>query len=226
MLDRLPPVSPRWLAVLGAGFAGIVLAAWASAAPLAGAWSMPAVSGLDRAAWAWGGAHLGAGGFAAMRLVSDLHGTAGILVLAVLGAATWDRLGRPEAALRLLAAVPAGMLLNVVVKLVVHRTRPEWGDPLALPDSASFPSGHVAETTVFYGSLALESWSVRAAPAWRAALAALAVSMVALVALSRIVLGMHFLSDCVAALVEGALWLAVCFGVAPAARRRAAEPAR
>jgi undecaprenyl-diphosphatase len=223
MLDRLRPVSPRWIAALVAGFAGIACVAVLAAAPLASAWTAPAVAGADRAAWAWSGSLLGAQGFALMRVVSDLHGTAGILVLTALGAAAWRRLGHPEAALRLLAAVPAGMLLNVVVKLAMQRARPEWGDAAAQPLSASFPSGHVAETTVFYGALALESWVVRARRRWRLALAVLAVAMVPAVALSRIALGMHFLSDCVAAVAEGLAWLAACFVCRPS---RAATVAR
>jgi membrane-associated phospholipid phosphatase len=215
MLARLRPVSPRWLAALVAGFAGIFLIAVVAAAPLAAVWTVSPVADVDRAAWAWSTSRLGVDGLALMRLVSALHGTAGILVLTALGAAAWVRLGHPEAALRLLAAVPVGMLLNVLVKLAMQRARPEWGDVLALPHSASFPSGHVAETTVFYGALALESWVVRAPWRWRLGLVALAVAMVPAVALSRIALGMHFLSDCVAAVVEGLAWLAACFCCRP-----------
>jgi undecaprenyl-diphosphatase len=215
MLDRLHPVSPRWLAALAAGFGGILLVAVLAAAPLAAVWGAPAVGDVDRAAWTWSGSRLGVDGLALMRLVSALHGTLGILILTALGAAAWVRLGHPEAALRLLAAVPAGMLLNVLVKLAMQRARPEWGDVMALPPSASFPSGHVAETTVFYGALALESWVVRAPWRWRLGLVALAVAMVIAVALSRIALGMHFLSDCVAGVVEGLAWLAACFCCRP-----------
>ena len=46
------------------------------------------------------------------------------------------------------------MLLNMVVKMLVDRSRPSWA-VVDLPLSASFPSGHVAEATVFHGTLAI-----------------------------------------------------------------------
>jgi undecaprenyl-diphosphatase len=51
--------------------------------------------------------------------------------------------------------------------------------------------------------------------------------MVALVAVSRMYLGVHYLSDVLAAVAEGCAWLAVCItGVSTLRRRHAARAAR
>src|SRR4030095_2453917 len=46
--------------------------------------------------------------------------------------------------------VPGGMLLNVMMKLAFHRTRPQFDDPLLAFTTYSFPSGHVAGGTPSY----------------------------------------------------------------------------
>jgi len=146
---------------------------------------------------------------AAMGCISVMHGSVGILLLTAVGAWAWQRCGRLDACVRLIFAVPVGMLLNVLVKAAIHRVRPDWS-VVELPHSFSFPSGHAAETTVFYGALALEA-TVQGMRRLRIVLSLGAMAMVSLVASSRIFLGVHFLSDCIGGVVEGLLWLAACF---------------
>ncbi|MDE2298246.1 MAG: phosphatase PAP2 family protein, partial [Burkholderiales bacterium] len=161
----------------------------------------------------------------AMRWVGILQGTAGMLAMTAVAAALLWRAGQRRAVPVLLLCVPGGMLLNVAVKHAVHRPRPDWGYALQMPASFSFPSGHVAGATLFYGVAVVWLWP-RLRTGWaRGALSIAAVSMVLLVALSRIVLGVHYASDCVGAVLEGLLWLAICApwahaaGAAAVARR-------
>jgi membrane-associated phospholipid phosphatase len=147
----------------------------------------------------------------AMRVISELHGVPAISLAAVLFAAFLIR-KRDWYWLKLLVlAVPGGMLLNVLVKEIFARARPSFSDPIVVLASYSFPSGHVAGSTLFYGVLTaflvarIDSWS------GRAAVVLLAFVMVALVAVSRLYLGVHYLSDVLAAFAEGVAWLAVCF---------------
>ena len=207
-------ISGRWLAIVGASFAAILVAAHLVSSPLSRFLGSDVVMRADQAARRFAQAHDNPTLSAGMRLVSDMHGTAGILVLAAGCAWVWKRRGHRDACLRLLIAVPGGMLLNFLVKLAFHRVRPDWAI-VDLPASYSFPSGHVAEATVFYGSLALEAAASGTGRLRRAAVALGAAAMIALVASSRIVLGVHFLSDCVGAVVEAGLWLAACFSRRP-----------
>jgi len=116
--------------------------------------------------------------------------------------------------------VPGGMLLNVALKHAFRRIRPSFDDPLLSLVTYSFPSGHTAAATVFYGLLAC--YLVRRTQAWRVRvlIVAGAVAMVMLVALSRMYLGVHYLSDVLAAAAEGAAWLAICVTAVSTLHRR------
>ena len=215
-------LSARWFATLLATFAGLTAATWMLAPHIRVLLSTDDVRALDSTAWQQA-RHLAT---PAMLTIADLsnavHGTAGILVLCLMAALAWHLGGRPQACIRVLIALPAGMLLNVLLKIVVARARPSWAI-IDLPHSASFPSGHVAEATVFYGCLAIEV-ARRHAQRWQQALSiVVAVAMVGITAFSRIVVGAHFLSDCLAANLEAAMWLAACFSGPPLSRSEARE---
>lgn len=106
--------------------------------------------------------------------------------------------------------MPSGMLLNALMQYAFHRARPVFDDPLLVLATYSFPSGHVAGSTMFYGVLAamliarLTSWR------WRVMIALAAIMMVALVALTRVYLGVHYPSDVLAAFAVGVIWLTLC----------------
>lgn len=147
---------------------------------------------------------------AAMRVVTDLHGTAAMTLWVLLTAGMlarrrdWTRLAA------FLLTVPTGMLLNVLVKLAVHRTRPHFDHPFLVLKSYSFPSGHTLESTLLYGFLCV--WFIATHPRWRARVCAvlIAAGMVILVAFSRVYLGAHYFSDVVGGMAEGVTWLVLC----------------
>lgn len=107
-------------------------------------------------------------------------------------------------------SVPFGMLLNVALSHTFQRVRPIFDDPLLVMTTYSFPSGHVAGATLFYGVLAALFVSRTRNQQWRAAIVLAAGAMVTLVALTRLYLGVHYLSDVLAAFAEGIAWLAIC----------------
>lgn len=219
------PLSRRWLATLAASFAALMGVAWLLAPGLHALLGSAAVRSLDLAAWKGAHALAAPGVLWVAGMSNGLHGTAGILVLTAIAAWIWHLRDEPQACMRLLVAVPLGMLLNMALKTVFDRARPSWAIG-QLPLSASFPSGHVAEATVFYGSLAIETARRERRRLWQAGCAVAAAAMIALVAFSRIVVGAHFLSDCVAALAESGVWLAACFSASPLARDVARAGAR
>ncbi len=72
----------------------------------------------------------------------------------------------------------------------------------------SFPSGHTLHATVTYGFLAfIIAWSLPVTRRWWAY--APAVLLILLIGLSRLYLGVHWLSDVLASLALGALWIAL-----------------
>lgn len=156
--------------------------------------------------------------------VTHLHGIPAMSVLsALLGLWFWRR-HAPYWLLATAICVPGGMLLNVLLKHVYQRARPVFDEPFLTLATYSFPSGHTAAATLFYGLLA--SYVVTTNPSWRMRMAAVAgaVCMVLLVALSRVYLGAHFVSDVLAAMAESLAWLAICItSVSILRRRRAAR---
>jgi membrane-associated phospholipid phosphatase len=181
---------------------------------------------IDIPVSAWFHAHPVTAVTAFMLFVTQWHSTIGILLMsAVLAVVLW-RTGRQWWLLSLLLTVPGGLLLNVLVKNIVKRPRPHFEDALLTLNTYSFPSGHTAGATVFYGFLALLLFSRVHDTPRRAAIAVLAACMVLLVGLSRIYLGVHYVSDVVGAIAEGLLWLALCRAIVRALqRRRATVPA-
>ncbi|WP_229204925.1 phosphatase PAP2 family protein [Duganella sp. Leaf61] len=152
--------------------------------------------------------------------ISFVHKVGGmILLVAAFGYYLWRRRQRYWL-LALGVTVLPGMILNVVLKQVFQRSRPLFEEPLVTLSTYSFPSGHTAAATLFYGVLACyimiacKGWSVRLATA------AFCVMMIFLVAFSRVYLGAHYLSDVLAAMASSAAWLAVCITAISTLRRR------
>ncbi|NMM10608.1 MAG: phosphatase PAP2 family protein [Polaromonas sp.] len=106
--------------------------------------------------------------------------------------------------------IPFGMLLNVLMKYAFHRARPSFDDPLVALSSYSFPSGHVAGATLFYGVVAAMLVKTIHGWRWRVMIVLASIALVILVALTRIYLGAHYLSDVLAAFAEGVAWLTLC----------------
>jgi len=108
----------------------------------------------------------------------------------------------------LLPVVLAGAeLLNLILKLSFHRPRPEYA--FVDVETYSFPSGHAMISTAAYGAFAYLAWSYLRTRRARLALIAATGALVALICVSRLYLGVHYLSDVLAGAAGGAFWLAV-----------------
>jgi len=110
--------------------------------------------------------------------------------------------------LALVLVMGGGSLLNIFLKHFFHRQRPVFENPLLTLSSYGFPSGHTMGSTLLYGVIALiVAHSVRKWR-WRAVITCLAILWVALVGVSRIYLGAHYLTDVLGAIAVGLAWLA------------------
>ncbi len=153
-------------------------------------------SEVDRALLMWLHAHTSPALSRAAGVVT-LSGSWKVLVpLAALCTGGLLFLRRRGEALYLAAVAVAGMVVTFILKTVIGRERPAlwehdwyWG--------ASFPSGHTLNTTCLAAALAVCIARVWPKAGWLAA--ALAAVWVLLVALSRMVLGVHWPTDVAAA---------------------------
>jgi membrane-associated phospholipid phosphatase len=125
----------------------------------------------------------------------------------------------------LIVAVPGGMLLNEWLKVLVHRERPFVDGPFVDWSGYSFASGHTIGATLLYGQLLLLVLPALKGRHWRLLSIFSAISLVAVVGFSRIALGAHFLTDVLAAVFFGIIWLTFCLFATKSMRRRTVSPA-
>jgi membrane-associated phospholipid phosphatase len=120
----------------------------------------------------------------------------------------------------LLVAVPCGMLLNEWLKLAVHRGRPFAEGAFVDWSGYSFASGHTIGATLLYGQLLLFVLPSLKARHLRLLCIVSAALLVLLVGFTRIALGAHFLTDVLAAIFFGIIWLMLCTVLGKSVRRR------
>jgi undecaprenyl-diphosphatase len=126
----------------------------------------------------------------------------------------WDRL------IGLVSAVAGGMLLNLLLKQLFGRARPGWADPLLALTDPGFPSGHTMMATIIYGFITIYFMTVISSWPWRFVMVTATILLVLMVALSRMYLGAHYLSDVLAAMAAGCAWLVLCLTAVETMRRR------
>ncbi|HET9376188.1 MAG TPA: phosphatase PAP2 family protein [Chthoniobacterales bacterium] len=122
--------------------------------------------------------------------------------------------------LAILLTVPGGMLIHHFIQIIVHRHRPFRHSDFLDLGGYSFPSGHTMAATLLYGLLAAFAILVWKGWHWRILAALGALSAIALVGFSRVVLGAHYLSDVLGAIASGIGWLILCVTIVERARRR------
>jgi len=119
-----------------------------------------------------------------------------------------------------LALFGFGLLLVEACKVIFDRARP--GAPAWLPEGDSFPSGHVADAVLF-AMAAVGLASGRTTAAWqhavRLALASAGPVFVSAVALTRLYLGRHWLSDVTGSVLLCMSWFCLTFSCRTAAMR-------
>ena len=125
-------------------------------------------------------------------------------------------------------SVVGGFGLNSLLKIAFQRARPDLWPALVSEHTHSFPSGHSAMATVFYGGLAAVALHLSRSPVVRVAAVTLAAIAAVTIAGTRIYLGVHWATDVVAGMLVGLFWVIVAAaGTEYVARRKAPpEPAR
>lgn len=152
--------------------------------------------------------HRRAGVLTALKLLTPL-GQLPIEAVVVLGAVAWLLRRRPprrRSAIFLIATSLLGGAVNTLVKVAVDRPRPVVDHPVATAFGMSFPSGHAMSSTIVYGGLLVVFY--RDVPRrGRPVVVAATVVLIAAVGASRLLLGVHFVSDVIGGFLLGLAWL-------------------
>jgi undecaprenyl-diphosphatase len=141
------------------------------------------------------------------RVLSFLGSPAVALAIGTVVCVVVYRRGRVVEAALLPVVLGGAELLNLILKLSFHRTRPDVA--FVHLDTYSFPSGHAMISTAAYGALAYLAWGHFRSRRDHLLLAAGTAVLVALICFSRLYLGVHYLSDVLAGVAGGVFWLAV-----------------
>lgn len=161
-----------------------------------------------------------------LTVITNLTGPRILPVLVLVGCLAWGYLGKQWWQASILAgAMVASTLVSVTIKAIVARPRPpvDTMSVVGLETTYSFPSGHTIGTATLLLVVGYLAWirrpAVRSLVLWSVAV----VLGVFVVALSRLYLGYHFVTDVTASV---ALAVAVLGGVVVVDRRRAVRAAR
>jgi len=193
------------------------------------------LAGIDSSVAEWANRHGSAWSHDALTLVTRLGEAWVVVPVAILVAVVEITRTRNRWVVPFLLAVILGdKLLTEAVKQTIDRARPEI-EAVAATLGPSFPSGHTSTAAASWAAFALVAGRWWGRPAWPA-LAGTAVGIAVAVALSRVFLDVHWLTDVLGGLALGWAWFATCaiafggrllsFGAAAqAAGRGAAEAA-
>jgi membrane-associated phospholipid phosphatase len=149
---------------------------------------------------------------AVARLVTLLGDPLLLTALAALLAGWLVLSGRRRLALYVVVARVGAVVLSSVLKVVIDRVRPVFDEPVAVALGGSFPSGHALGSAAFYLTTAVVLRPLLTRRRRRTALRAVLVAAVVVplaVAASRVLLGVHYLTDVAAGLLLGAGWAAL-----------------
>lgn len=140
---------------------------------------------------------------AAMRFFAGIGSGVVLFALTAAAVAVFQRLGEKRKAWTFAVAMTGALLLEVSLKLAIHRERPVPFFGIAPPESYSFPSGHALLSFTFFATLAALI-AQRNAMVWIAA-----AFFIAMIGLSRIYLGVHYPTDVIGGYLTGFAWVSV-----------------
>ena len=104
-----------------------------------------------------------------------------------------------------------GGLLQLLLKALVHRNRPQYAAAYLHGQSYSFPSGHTMSATICWSLLVVcAGLSLGWHRERRARLYVASTALILAIGFSRIYLGVHYPSDVLGGLVIGTAWVLLC----------------
>ena len=155
---------------------------------------------------------------------TDLGGVSFLAILTVIITAFLVYKKSYYRALLMLSAVGGAALLNLILKSIFERSRPDLWTHLVTEDNFSFPSGHAMGSAAFACAIIALLWGSK----WQPLAIGLGIVYVFLIGFSRLYLGVHFPTDILAGWALAVAWVSVVTGlvytrVYRARRRKLAE---
>lgn len=137
--------------------------------------------------------------------LTQLGGVVGVGLLTVGAILFFVARRRYKWALIVASCVAGAGLINVLLKAVFQRDRPQLWERIVTENSYSFPSGHAMASSALALSLVVIFWPTR----WRWYVVSVAALYMLIIGFTRLYLGVHYPTDVVAGWTVSAAWVAV-----------------
>ncbi len=142
-------------------------------------------------------------------ITTDIGGTVGIIVLTALIVGIFIRKQMINQALIVLVGTGGAVVLNLILKSMFTRVRPELWDRLVIENGFSFPSGHAMASGALALSVIAALWYTR----WRLWAIVAGALYVAYVGFTRLYLGVHYPTDIIGAWMISFAWVILAYAV-------------
>ncbi len=113
-------------------------------------------------------------------------------------------------ALILALGVAGSAIINIILKLIFQRDRPQLWERIVVENSASFPSGHAMASASLALCAIVIFWPTR----WRYPVLISGIIYMFVIAFTRLYLGVHYPTDIIAGWLMAIAWVLIVAGLA------------
>lgn len=141
--------------------------------------------------------------------ITDFGGTL------IIGAATACLIGyllykhRKQATILVTVGVGGATVIDLILKQLFERTRPDLWAHLVSENGFSFPSGHSVVSSAFAFAVVAILWRTK----WRYLAIASAAIYIVLIGISRLYLGVHYPTDVIGGWLTSLIWILLVSGI-------------
>lgn len=138
---------------------------------------------------------------------TELGGFYAVTVIGLVLVGWLIKTNRKVSAIMVVFGVAGAGLVNVLLKLIFERPRPDLWEQIVLEGSFSFPSGHAMASSSIALSCIIVSWRTK----WRMPVLFVSVVYIVLIGVSRLYLGVHYPSDVIGGWLASLGWVSLVF---------------
>jgi membrane-associated phospholipid phosphatase len=141
--------------------------------------------------------------------VTQLGGIVGVVIIAAVLSVLLLVKKKYKKFIIVVASVGGAALLNVILKLLFERVRPDLWEQLVVETSYSFPSGHAMASSALALAIIAICWRTR----WRWAALIGGATFILMIGYSRLYLSVHYPTDIIAGWLVSTIWVLLVVGV-------------